>query len=100
MKNFFVLLFVIAISNSYGQVPLSDIDLQGNRKQVLPASNAQPSFSPMAGNTWTSIGPFGGDITDMSGKQYFIEKNKIAACRDCSFFRSCWNMQEYNRLIK
>ncbi len=74
MKNFFVLLFVIAISNSYGQVPLSDIDLQGNRKQVLPASNAQPSFSPMAGNTWTSIGPFGGDITDMSGNPLYPEK--------------------------
>ncbi len=40
------------------------------------------------------------NITEMSGKQYFVEKNKIVACRDCSFFRSCWKMEDYNRLIR
>jgi hypothetical protein len=40
------------------------------------------------------------DVANMSGKHYFVAKNKTDACRDCSFFRSCWKMEEYNRLMK
>jgi hypothetical protein len=40
------------------------------------------------------------NVADMSGKQYFIEKNKTGTCKDCSFFRSCWKMEEYKRLMK
>jgi hypothetical protein len=38
------------------------------------------------------------NVKDMSGKQYLIEINKVHKCRDCSFFRSCWKMEEYNRM--
>jgi|WetSurMetagenome_2_1015567.scaffolds.fasta_scaffold1166945_1 hypothetical protein len=35
------------------------------------------------------------NVTDMSGKEYFTEKNRTHTCKDCSFFRSCWRMEEY-----
>ncbi|MCX5812655.1 MAG: hypothetical protein NT178_08945 [Proteobacteria bacterium] len=38
------------------------------------------------------------NVTNMSGKQYLIEQNKADRCRDCSFFRSCWNIEDYNRI--
>jgi hypothetical protein len=38
------------------------------------------------------------NITDMTGKQYLIEQNKADKCKDCSFFRSCWNIEDYNRI--
>jgi hypothetical protein len=40
------------------------------------------------------------NIKDMSGKEYLIKKNEADKCRDCSFFRSCWKMEEYNRLTR
>lgn len=40
------------------------------------------------------------NVADMSGKHYFVEKNKAGKCKDYSFFRSCWKMEEYNRLMR
>ncbi|HOE16750.1 MAG TPA: hypothetical protein PLX02_11290 [Syntrophorhabdaceae bacterium] len=38
------------------------------------------------------------NVIGVSGKQYLVEKNMAHKCRDCSFFRSCWSMEEYNQL--
>jgi hypothetical protein len=36
-------------------------------------------------------------VTGVSGKRYLIERNKKVKCLDCSFFRSCWNQEEYDK---
>ena len=38
------------------------------------------------------------NITGISGKRYLIENGKTDLCKGCPFFRSCWKMEEYNRL--
>ena len=40
------------------------------------------------------------NITGSSGKQYFIDNNKAAQCNECDFFRSCWSIEEYNRILR
>ncbi|HOJ71074.1 MAG TPA: hypothetical protein PK864_01050 [Syntrophorhabdaceae bacterium] len=37
-------------------------------------------------------------ITGITGKQYLIDKNKLPRCLDCSFFSSCWNIEDYKKL--
>jgi hypothetical protein len=37
-------------------------------------------------------------IIDRPGKQYLIEQKKTDKCKDCSFFRTCWNVEDYNRI--
>jgi hypothetical protein len=38
------------------------------------------------------------NISRMSGKLYLINERRAEKCRECSFFRSCWNAEEYDRL--
>ncbi len=38
-------------------------------------------------------------VTRVSGKQYLIEAGRIERCRDCPFFRSCWDSEEYEKLV-
>lgn len=38
-------------------------------------------------------------VTGKSGKRYLMERNSVDRCAACPFFRSCWNMDEYHRLI-
>jgi hypothetical protein len=33
------------------------------------------------------------------GKEYLISSGGIDACRQCPFFRSCWNSEEYDRKV-
>lgn len=40
------------------------------------------------------------DVANMSGKQYFMDGKKTGECKDCPFFRTCWKIEEYNRLTK
>lgn len=40
------------------------------------------------------------DVANMSGKQYFIDGKKTGECKACPFFRTCWKIEEYNRLTK
>lgn len=39
------------------------------------------------------------NVADMAGKQYMVQQKKVDNCRSCPFFRSCWRMEEYNRLL-
>lgn len=39
-------------------------------------------------------------ITGITGKEYFLKIKKINRCLDCPFFRSCWDTEEYKRLIR
>ncbi len=39
-------------------------------------------------------------VTDRSGKRYLIETGRIERCRECSFFRSCWDSEEYEALVR
>ena len=39
-------------------------------------------------------------IKGMEGRQYLIESKKTDRCKDCAFFRSCWNTEEFERLSK
>jgi hypothetical protein len=39
------------------------------------------------------------NISGWSGKDYLMKANKIHRCQDCPFFRSCWTMEEYGRII-
>ncbi len=32
------------------------------------------------------------------GKEYLTHKKETHLCMDCSFFRSCWSMEEFDRL--
>jgi hypothetical protein len=40
------------------------------------------------------------NVAGMSGKQYLIKRGKTGNCKDCPFFRSCWNSEDYDRLSK
>lgn len=33
-----------------------------------------------------------------SGKTYLTECGKLHLCKECPFFRSCWNPEDYKRL--
>ena len=37
-------------------------------------------------------------VSGRSGKQYLTECEGLHLCKDCPFFRSCWNPEDYNRL--
>lgn len=39
-------------------------------------------------------------VTGTPGKRYLIEARRIERCRDCPFFRSCWNSEEYEKLLR
>ncbi len=39
-------------------------------------------------------------ITDRSGKDYLLQNQQTALCKECPFFRSCWRSGEYDRLGK
>lgn len=39
-------------------------------------------------------------ITGTTGKKYLLKIKKINRCLDCSFFRSCWDAEEYKRLTR
>jgi hypothetical protein len=38
--------------------------------------------------------------TGASGKRHLIETGKLERCLDCAFFRSCWDGEEYQRLVR
>lgn len=38
------------------------------------------------------------NVADKSGRQYLIELNQTDRCRDCSFLRSCWTEEEYDKV--
>ena len=39
------------------------------------------------------------NVRGWSGKKYFMDLNKVYRCKDCSFFRSCWTMEKYDRAL-
>jgi hypothetical protein len=39
-------------------------------------------------------------IAGMPGKDYLMQRNEVKKCLDCPFFRSCWNSEEYDRLVR
>ena len=38
------------------------------------------------------------EVKEESGKEYLIRQNKTGKCTECSFFRDCWNTEDYARL--
>jgi hypothetical protein len=51
-------------------------------------SETPPCIAEMAEN----------DVKGMAGKQYLIENRKTSKCNDCSFFRTCWKREDYNKI--
>ncbi|MCX8021978.1 MAG: hypothetical protein N2745_04315 [Syntrophorhabdaceae bacterium] len=37
-------------------------------------------------------------ISGTTGKEYLIRSKRLKRCMDCSFFTSCWNIEEYKKL--
>ena len=38
-------------------------------------------------------------VNSLSGREYLIREGKVATCDQCPFFRSCWNSEEYEKLL-
>lgn len=39
-------------------------------------------------------------VLGWSGKDYLMKTKKAHRCKECPFFRSCWSMEEYDRVMK
>ncbi len=37
------------------------------------------------------------NIKDKCGKEYLIETKQLKLCRECDFFRICWNESDYEK---
>jgi len=67
MKKLTLLLIVFfSLQLGFAQQPSNTFDSQGNSHRAINISFSNNYMAPLAGNDWHSIGPFGGDIIDMT----------------------------------